>query len=184
MLEGKAEGLLQGSAEIHSSLNSIDSQTQQIARLLRNLLGLTINEIHSSLNSIDSQTQQIAQKSSNVEEQINDVLKNSEVIFKQTKGIAASQSVLQEGQVEMKQKLETSMEFLHESYESLGDGMEVLKKEALDLEKEIIQVGDLMSSKMTTLQSTADDISDVAGASLDKQKQVLSGQTKALEESR
>ncbi|XP_077230959.1 gamete expressed protein 1 [Tasmannia lanceolata] len=139
------------------------------------------NQIHDSLTSIDLQTQQVAQASKNVDDQIHDVLNHSKAIFKQAEGIAATQSVLQEGQAEMKAKMEAGMEYLHESYESLGHGMEKLRTEAMEIEREIGEVGDSMSFKMLNLQSRADDIGNVAGMSLDKQKELLEGQTVALE---
>ncbi|KAB5537500.1 hypothetical protein DKX38_015033 [Salix brachista] len=42
------------------------------------------------------------------------------------------------------------------------------------------RVGDTLSSKMQTLQNSADDIENMAGKSLDKQKQLLDGQSNAL----
>lgn len=60
--------------------------------------------------------------------------------------------------------------------------MEKLRKEAIEIEKEINEVGHVMSSKMQNLQNTADDIGHVTGLSLDKQKELVNGQTKALQE--
>ncbi|XP_077232640.1 protein GAMETE EXPRESSED 1-like [Tasmannia lanceolata] len=139
------------------------------------------NQIHDSLTSIDLRTQQMAQVSKDVDDQMHDMLNHSKAIFKQAESIAASQSVLQEGQAEMKAKMEADMEYIHESHQSLGHGIEKLGKEALEIERAISEVGDSISLKMLNLQSRADDIGNVAGMSLDKQKELLEGQTVALE---
>lgn len=139
------------------------------------------SQIHDSLTSIDLRTQQVAQASKNLGDQIHDVLKHSEAIYEQSKGIAESQSNLQDGQDDMKAKMEAGMELLHKSYESLGDRIEMLRKETIEIEREISEVGDSMALKMQKLQSRADDIGNVAGMSLDKQKQLLDGQSEALE---
>ncbi|KAF4355621.1 hypothetical protein F8388_013038, partial [Cannabis sativa] len=55
-----------------------------------------------------------------------------------------------------------------------------LRDETVQIEKEINRVGDSMSSKMNILQNKADDIGNVAGLSLEKQKEVLKGQSEAL----
>lgn len=138
--------------------------------------------VHHSLDSIDHQTQQLSQKSNQVEEKITNVLVSSQMIYEQSKGIVASQVVLEQGQVNLKTKLDSSMEFLHKSYESLGDGIESLKKETSEIEKGISQIGNEMSLQMSNLQTTADDIETTADASLSKQRQVLEGQSKLLEE--
>ncbi|XP_010247265.1 PREDICTED: protein GAMETE EXPRESSED 1-like [Nelumbo nucifera] len=139
------------------------------------------NQIHDSLTSIDTKTQQVVQKSKDVEGQIDAVLNHSIAIFEQSKGIAASQSELQEGQEKMKDILEGGMAMLHESYQSLGQEVEKLRSETVEIEREINKVGDSMSLKMKNLQDKADDIGDIAGLSLDKQKQLLDGQFVALE---
>ena len=51
----------------------------------------------------------------------------------------------------------------------------------MEIEKQIGRVGDTLSSKMQTLQTSADDIENMAGKSLDKQKQLLDGQSNALQ---
>ncbi|KAE9454109.1 hypothetical protein C3L33_13974, partial [Rhododendron williamsianum] len=115
------------------------------------------SHIHDSLASIDVQTQQVSKMTKNVEDHVNVVLKHAEAVYEQSKEIAGSQSELQESQAQMKNKLEESME------------------------KKIGEVGDAMASKMNTLQSKADDIGNIAGISLDKQKQLLDGQSVALD---
>ncbi|XP_068658019.1 protein GAMETE EXPRESSED 1 [Aristolochia californica] len=154
-------------------LNSIEERS--------NLLLKSSNQIHDSLVSIDLQSQLVVQMSKEVEEQIDDVLNHSKAIFEQSQGIVASQSDLQEGQAQMKEKMDAGMAFLQESYQSLGDGIKKLKKETANIEKEINEVGDSMSLQMQTLQTRADDIGNIAGVSLEKQKLLLDGQSMALE---
>ncbi|KAF8398897.1 hypothetical protein HHK36_014761 [Tetracentron sinense] len=154
-------------------LVSIEESSEQLLQ--------SSNQIHDSLTSIDLRTQQVAQTSKKVENQIDVVLNHSKAIFEQSKGIVESQSELREGQTEMKEKLEEGMAVLLESYVSLGQEMEKLMEESVQIEKEINKVGDSMSLKMKSLQNKADDIGHVAGMSLDKQKQLLDGQSTALE---
>ncbi|KAL7223071.1 hypothetical protein ACSBR1_024701 [Camellia fascicularis] len=151
-IEEKAEGLLQNSHLIHDSLASIDVQTQQVAKLTQN-----------------------------VEDQVSLVLRDTEAVYEQSKEIAASQSELQEKQATMKDKLEESMARLHKSSNKVGEEISNLKNQAIEIEEEISKVGNAMSSKMNTLQQRADDIGNMAGISLEKQKQVLDGQSLAFE---
>ncbi|XP_043719267.1 protein GAMETE EXPRESSED 1 [Telopea speciosissima] len=165
---------LKRSAElVEDKLENIEERSD---KLLQNS-----NLVQDSLTSIDLRTQQMAQTSKDVEIQIDVVLEHSKAIFMQSKGILASQSELREGQTEMKEKLEVGMALLHESYQTLGQDIEHLRNEAVAIEREINQVGESMSSKMKSLQNTADDIGSIAGTSLDKQKQLLDGQSTALE---
>ncbi|KAJ0988432.1 hypothetical protein J5N97_006788 [Dioscorea zingiberensis] len=137
-------------------------------------------EIHDSLTSIDIRTERMAQTSREIDSKIHDVLKHSEAIFEQSRGISASQVELQQRQTELKENLESGMTFVRESYESLGVGIEKVRIQTIEIEKEIMEVGDSMSSKMRDLQSTANDIGNVAGVSLDRQRQLLDGQVAAL----
>lgn len=138
-------------------------------------------QVHDSLASIDVRTQQVAQTSKVLEDHVNSVLKYSEVVYEQSKGIASSQLELSEGQVKMKENLAEGMALLQNSYENLGGEIINLRNDAAEIEKEIGKVGDAMSSKMSILQSKADDIGDMAGTSLDKQKELLEGQSVALD---
>ena len=151
-IEEKSERLLQGSKRVHDSLDLIGSHTQQVAQTARNLEG-----------HIDS------------------VLIHSQNVFEQTTKIALSQSQLQEGQEDMKRSLEDGVTMLKESYNYLGKEIEKLRDEAIEIENEVIKVGDAMSLRMNTLQSKAEDIGNMAGLSLDKQQQLLDGQSTALE---
>ncbi|PSS00287.1 Protein GAMETE EXPRESSED 1 like [Actinidia chinensis var. chinensis] len=152
IIEGKAEDLLQSSHHIHESLASIDAQTEQVAKMTKD-----------------------------VEEHVDIVLKHSEAVYEQSKEIAGSQSELKESQAQMKNKLEESMAVLHESYNNVVQEISSLKDEAAEIEKTIGKVGDAMALKMNTLQSKAEDIGTMTGLSLDKQKQLLDGQSVALD---
>ncbi|WVZ16269.1 hypothetical protein V8G54_010320 [Vigna mungo] len=68
-----------------------------------------------------------------------------------------------------------------ESNNYLGKEIGKLGDEAIEIENEVIKVEDAMSSRMNTLQSKAEDIGNMAGLSLDKQHQLLDGQSTALE---
>ncbi|KAK9137300.1 hypothetical protein Sjap_007894 [Stephania japonica] len=139
------------------------------------------DRISQSIASVDKQIEQVAQTSKSVEEQIDVVMNYSMVIFDQSKEIAASQTELQGGQREMSEKLQEGIAMLHESHENLGRDMERLRNETEKIETEINEVGNAMSLKMKHLQSKADNIGDIVGESLDKQRQLLDGQSTALE---
>lgn len=139
------------------------------------------HEVQDSISSIGHQTQQLVKTSTVAEEQIRDVLMHSKAIFEQSKEIAASQLELQGGQLDMKEKLMSGIDSLQESYKVLDDGMLKLREEAAEIEREIQVVGDSMSSELQSLHSKANDIGNVAGLSLEKQKQLLDTQAMALE---
>uniref|UniRef100_A0A0D9XE62 Protein GAMETE EXPRESSED 1 n=1 Tax=Leersia perrieri TaxID=77586 RepID=A0A0D9XE62_9ORYZ len=138
-------------------------------------------KVQDTLSSIEMQTDHLAETSKNVGVQINEVLDHSKAIFEQSKEIAASQAALREGQTEMRETIDAGMMRIQESYKSLGKGMDKLKDEAVDIQREIKTVGDSMSSKMQDLQSTANDIGSVAGKSLENQMHLLDGQSKAMD---
>ncbi|KAF3970990.1 hypothetical protein ACB098_08G160800 [Castanea mollissima] len=152
IIEGKTESLLQNSSEIYDSLNSIDTRIQLVA-----------------------------QTTKNVGDHIDVVLKHSEALYEQSKKLADSQSELQEVQVEMRKSLVDGMAMLNDSYNSLGREIDNLKNEAIEIEKGINKVGDAMFMKMKNLQIKADDIRNLTGISLDKQQEVIDGQSTALE---
>ena len=81
----------------------------------------------------------------------------------------------------MRRSLVDGMSTLKDSYNILGQEIDNLRNEAIELEKGITKVGNAMSMKMRSLQSKADDIGSMAGVSLDKQQQLLDGQSTALE---
>ena len=160
----------------HFAEDKIDIINEKSNQLLQDS-----NQIHDSLSSLQEETQQVAQASEDVQARIHEVLKNSHAIFQQSKDIAVSQLELKEAQVEMSDAVKTGMIRLQESYESLGNGMDYLMRETVEIEREVKVVGDSMVSKMQELQGTANSIESVAGSSLEKQLKLIDGQTEALE---
>ncbi|KAL0908709.1 hypothetical protein M5K25_023215 [Dendrobium thyrsiflorum] len=158
-----------------SAEDKLDVIEEKSEELLRDSI-----KIHDSLTSVEYQTQNLADASRDVEAQIRDVLNNSEAIFEQSKEISASQLDLKYQQEEMKERLESEMTLLQESYKNLGDDMKKLKSDASEIDREIRKVGDSMASNIQNLQSTANDIGSIAGLSLEKQKKLLDGQAAAL----
>lgn len=138
-------------------------------------------EIHDSLSMVDLRTQNLEKASKNVEEHVGLVLAHSEAIQQQSRAIEASQKELTDEQARMKGKLVEGMEILQASYSNLDREINELRSEAEEIEKEIGRVGEEMYSKMRVLQSKADDIGNIAGVSLDKQKELLDSQSVALE---
>ena len=108
-------------------------------------------------------------------------IEHSMAVFKQSQQIAAFQSELKTGQEQMKSKLEEGMATLNDTYQNLGERLNDIKDETVEVEKKINEVGNTMSQKMTTLQSRADDIGKMTGISLDNQRQLLDKQSTALE---
>ncbi|KAG5226760.1 protein GAMETE EXPRESSED [Salix suchowensis] len=138
------------------------------------------NQIRDSLSSIDIQVENIAQATKDAKDHMDVLSKHSEAVYKHSKEIAHSQLELQEGQAKMNENLKDGMSMLHDAYTNLGQEVDNVRNEAVEIEKQIGRVGDTLSSKMQTLQTSADDIENMAGKSLDKQKQLLDGQSNAL----
>lgn len=138
-------------------------------------------QIHVTLSSIDHQTQQVAETSRNLQENVRILKSYSEEVYEQSKGIAASQEEMIEGQAKMRERVNEGMSMLHDSYHNLGAEILNLKEGTAEIEKEIGIVGDAMFSRMATLQTKADDIESLTGTSLDNQKQLLHMQTAALD---
>ncbi|GAV60460.1 hypothetical protein CFOL_v3_03990 [Cephalotus follicularis] len=139
------------------------------------------NQIHDSLGSIDLRVRNVAQTARDVENYMDILSTHSEAVYKQSREIATTQMELREGQLRMNGKLEEGMTILHDAYQNLGQEVNNLKTEAIEIEKEINKVGDTISSRMKNLQEKADDIGSKTVVSLDKQQQLLDGQSVALE---
>uniref|UniRef100_A0A0E0B3I4 Protein GAMETE EXPRESSED 1 n=1 Tax=Oryza glumipatula TaxID=40148 RepID=A0A0E0B3I4_9ORYZ len=165
--------LTRTSKSAEEKLEVIEERSDQIIQQSR--------KVQETISSIEMQADHLAEASKNVGDQIDDVLAHSKAIFEQSKEIADSQAKLREGQTEMRETIDAGMTRIQESYESLGNGMDKLKEEAVDIQREIKTVGDSMSTKMQDLQSTANDIGSVAGKSLENQMQLLDGQSKAMD---
>ncbi|WVZ16311.1 hypothetical protein V8G54_009293 [Vigna mungo] len=141
--------------ELKSSAQYVEDKLDNIEEKSEHLLQGS-QRIHDSLDLIGSHTEQVAQTARHLEGHIESVLIHSQNVYEQTTKIALSQSQLQE---------------------EIGK----LRDKAIEIENEVIKVGDAMSSRMNTLQTKAKDIGNMAGLSLDKQHQLLDGQSTALE---
>ncbi|KAL8550118.1 hypothetical protein ACS0TY_008808 [Phlomoides rotata] len=166
--------------ELKKSAEYAEEKLQNIEERGKTLLQDS-KQIHGSLASIDQQTLEVAETSRNLQENVNLLKTYSEQVYEQSKGIAASQEEVMRGQNMMKEKINEGMTNVQESYNNLGAEISNLKDETIKIEKEIGKVGETMFSKMTSLQSKADDIGNLAGTSLAKQKQLLDTQTEAFD---
>lgn len=160
----------------HLVENKLEAINQKSNQLIQDS-----NQIHDSLFSLQVETSHISQVSKEVESQMQYVIQSTLAIFQQSKEIAKSQLELKEEQIEMSDAVKTSMIRLHDSYESLGKGMDGLMKEAEEIEKDVMFVGETMLNKMLDLQITADNIENVAGSSLERQMELLDGQVATIE---
>ncbi|XP_062078927.1 protein GAMETE EXPRESSED 1 [Humulus lupulus] len=165
--------------DLKKSAENAEERLETIQEKSEHLLQDT-KDIHNSMTSIEEQTQQVLYSTSEIGTRITDISKQSEAVFEQSQKISASQIDLEKGQEVMKVKLEEGIAMLHESYHNLDKEIGGLRDGTVKIEKEINRVGDSMSSKMNILQNKADDIGNVAGVSLEKQKEVLKGQSEAL----
>ncbi|MED6108461.1 hypothetical protein PIB30_024030 [Stylosanthes scabra] len=156
--------------------DKLDSMDEKSERLLR-----SSNQVHDSLNSIDVHTQQVAHTARSLENHVDIVLRHSENVYEQTKKISESQLQLKEGQEGMKRNLEDGVALIKDSYNFLGQEIDKLRDDAIEVEKEVIKLGDTMSTKITSLHTKAEDIGNMAGKSLHKQQLLLDGQSMALE---
>ncbi|CAN8255280.1 unnamed protein product [Cochlearia groenlandica] len=102
-------------------------------------------------------------------------------IYQEQKGIAETQFALRQGQEKMGEALRNGMEMFNDAYTQIEEGVETLKANTNEIEGEISLLGNSISSKMSDLQSKTDDIGAMAGNSLDKQKELLDGQSVALD---
>ncbi|KAE8650489.1 hypothetical protein Csa_011474 [Cucumis sativus] len=154
--------------ELKRSSESAEAKLEIIEERSESLLQNSYH-ISDSLETTGIQIQQVAQTSRKLEDHMGAVLHHSEKVYEQSRRMETSQLELQEGQLKLRRSLEEGMEMLHNSYKNLGQEMDGLRDEAIDIEKEISKVGDAMSLKMTYLQTTAEDIGNMAGVSLNKQ---------------
>ncbi|PHT65399.1 hypothetical protein T459_29824 [Capsicum annuum] len=168
---------------VNSLKDSAEFADEKIENILQqgDLLLENSKHVQESLGSIDVRTQQVVETSKNIEGRVNAVLSQSEVILEQSKEIASSQLELNKGQEKMKETLHENMAIVHESYTNLDHGINDLRTKTEGIEVEIVKVGDEMSSRMDKLQTKANDIGNIAGQALDKQKQLLDRQSKTLD---
>ncbi|GJT04113.1 protein gamete expressed 1 isoform X1 [Tanacetum coccineum] len=166
--------------ELKASAEFAENKLKNIEEQARRLLH-TSDNIHDSLYSIDVQTQELAQTSKIVEERVSIVLEHSHSVYEQSIKIADSQLELCNRQISMNERLDEGMTMLNESANKLDEGMHNLRNEAVEIGKEIGEIGDAMFMKMNTLQTKADDIENIAETTLGRQKQLLEHQTTTLE---
>ncbi|CAO2831127.1 unnamed protein product [Amaranthus hypochondriacus] len=107
-------------------------------------------------------------------------MKHSKELNEQAKGISVSQMELLEGQGLMKEKMEESFAHILESSSNLREEIEVLQKKTGEIEKEVIRVGEGLSKKLQNLQGKTDGIAEMAGITVEKQHELLVGQSEAL----
>ncbi|XP_028768735.1 protein GAMETE EXPRESSED 1-like [Neltuma alba] len=104
-----------------------------------------------------------------------------EHIFEQGKKIADSQLQFAEVQEDMKMRFKEGIEILKESQNNLGEEIGKIRDESIEIQKEIIKVGDTVSQEMQSLHSKTENIVHLAAISLDKQQHLIHGQSKALD---
>ena len=150
-IEEKSENLVQNSNQIQESIITIDEQSQKVGENLKNLLG-----------------------------DFGIVMRHSKGLNEQAKGISLSQMELLEGQGLMKEKMEESTAHILESSSNLRQEIDVLEKKTGEVGKEVIKVGAGLSKKLQNLQGKTDDIADMAGITVEKQHELLVGQSEAL----
>lgn len=165
--------------DLKRSATYAEKKLEAIEEKSKNLLQDT-KDIHNSLSSIDEQTQQVALTTSKIGNYVAEISKQSEAAFEQSEKISASQMELQKGQDVMKEKMEEGIVMLHDSYHNLDKDIGSLRDETVQIEREITRIGDTMSTKINILHNKADDIENLAGVSLEKQKELLQGQSEAL----
>ncbi|XP_017255331.2 protein GAMETE EXPRESSED 1 [Daucus carota subsp. sativus] len=139
------------------------------------------NQIKESLSLVDLHTNQVAHTLKNVGNHVDLVLTNSESIYELSAGIATSQGELREGQGKMLETLEEGMTMLYNSHNKLDQDISHLGNKTVEIRSHIIKVGDSMSSQLSSLQTTAEDIGNVTEVTLDKQNELLAGQSAAVE---
>ncbi|KAI5662962.1 hypothetical protein M9H77_22285 [Catharanthus roseus] len=165
---------LKTSAEYaESKLENIEEQGEQLLQSSR--------KIDDSLCTLDQRAQRVAEVSKNVESVVQDVFDHTKKVYEQSKGIASSQMELSQGQAKMKESLEEGISVINEYYSNLGQEIDSLRNEAVQIEKAIDKVGGEIFSKMDSLQNKANDIGHMAESSINKQKQLLDGQSAALD---
>ncbi|KAK6280640.1 hypothetical protein POUND7_020907 [Theobroma cacao] len=165
--------LINSAQHAEEKLDSIEDRTTV---LLKNS-----NQIHDSLNAVDIRIRNVDQTTHSLEGHMHSLNERWQTVYKQAVDIAASQKELRNGQAMMNDQLKDGLAMLDGANKNLVHEIDNLKNEAISIENEISRVGNAMSSSINNLQITADDIGNKAGISLDKQQQLLEGQSTALD---
>lgn len=166
--------------DLKRSANYAEEKLKDLDRKSDRLLQRS-DDVLSTLSVIDEQTQQAVESSKEVLENMSDLKGYTQEIFNNSEEIIASQMQLRNEQEKMRSSVENGLAALDESYSNLGEKMDVLRSETVKVEMKIKEVGSVMSNKMSNLQTKANEIGEIAGVSLDKQKELVNGQFKALE---
>lgn len=173
--------------ETERLVNELKKSAQYTESKLENLdkksdiLLQSSNQIHDSLNSVDIRIQNVVQTTRDLGEDMDGLTQHTKVVYQQARDIAASQLELRQEQMNMNGKLNEGMNMLHDAYRNLGEGIDYLRNETIEIENEIDKLGGVVSSKMSDLQKTADDIENITGISLGRQQELLDGQSTALD---
>ncbi|WOH15928.1 hypothetical protein DCAR_0935476 [Daucus carota subsp. sativus] len=166
--------------ELKKSAENTETTIENIGERADELIERS-NQMKESLSLVDLRTNQVAQTLKNVGDHVNLVLTTSEAVYELSAGIATSQGELREGQGKMLETLEEGMIMLNDSHNKLGQDISHLGNKTVEIQSHIIKVGDSMASKMNVLQSTAEDIGNVTEVTLDRQNELLAGQSAAVE---
>ncbi|KAK6280641.1 hypothetical protein POUND7_020908 [Theobroma cacao] len=139
------------------------------------------SQLHDSLNAVDIQIRNVDQTTHSLEGHMHSLNERWQTVHKQAVDITASQKELRNGQAMMNDHLKEGLLTLDGAYKNLGYEVDNLRNEVILIENKITKAGNAMSSSINNLQRTADDFGNKAGISLDKQQEVLEGQSTALE---
>ncbi|XP_057542924.1 protein GAMETE EXPRESSED 1-like [Amaranthus tricolor] len=172
-LEGLVNDLKDSALIAEDKLNIIEEKSDN---LLHNS-----NEIQESITSINTQTQVVVETLKNMFGYMGVLLNHSKEINETANDIAISQVELLEGQGRLKEKLEEDMFRIQESYNNLGEEIANLQKKTVDVKHGLNKVGEEMFLQVQNLQGKTDDITEMAKISVDKQQELLQGQSKAIE---
>ncbi|WRX21626.1 hypothetical protein QQP08_014113 [Theobroma cacao] len=165
--------LINSAQYAEDKLDSIEERTNGLLQ--------SSNQIHDSINAVDIRIRNVDQTTHSLEGHMHSLNERWQTVYKQAVDIAASQKELRNGQAMMNDQLKEGLVMLDGAYKNLGHEVDNLRNEAILIEKKITKVGNAMSSSINNLQRTADDIENIAGISLDKQQQLIEGQSTALE---
>ncbi|KAL4567275.1 hypothetical protein LXL04_022854 [Taraxacum kok-saghyz] len=156
--------------------DKLENIEEQSDRLLH-----SSDHIQESLTFIDLQTKQLSETSKNIQQHVGVVLQHSQLVYKESVKLSDSQREMSDGQMRMNERLDEGMMMLNESADKIGEGLGKLRKETIEIEKEIGKIGDVMFMKMDMLQCKANDIENITETSLNRQKQLVDSQNAALE---
>lgn len=172
-MERLVNELTRSAANTETKIENIEQRADELIE--------SSNQIRESLSLVDLRTNQVAHTLKNVGDHVNHVLTNSEAVYELSTGIATSQGELRVGQEKMLETLEEGMIMLQNSHNKLDQDISHLGNKTVEIQSHIIKVGDSMSSKMNILQTTAEDIGNITEVTLDRQNELLAGQSAAVE---